>query len=140
MNKNSCNITECRTTIRVRYHEVDSQSAVHHSIYARYFEIGRTELLRINGHDYRTLENDGIILVVVRLECRFRNPAHYDDELLVTTTVGKVDRVRLEHIYKIVRPSDNQLIAEGKSILVHIDKSRNLQPLPDFLKNLGTVT
>ncbi len=134
MKKNNCDITECQTQIRVRYHEVDKQSAVHHSIYARYFEIGRTELLRNNGHDYRSLEDTGVVLVVARLECRFRNPARYDDQLLVTTTVGKVDRVRLEHIYKIVRPSDNKLIAEGKTILVHIDKQGKLQPMPDFLR------
>lgn len=131
---NSCNITECQTPIRVRYYEVDRQNAVHHSIYSRYFEMGRTELLRINGYDYRTLEDSGIVLVVARLECRFRNPARYDDELVLTTTVGKVDRVRLGHNYELTRPLDNRPIAQGSTVLVHVDKEGKLQPLPDFLK------
>jgi len=118
MNYKACNITTCQIPIRVRYCEVDRQNAVHHSVYATYFEMGRTELLRINGNDYRSLEDCGIILVVARLECKFRAPAHYDDELLLTTTVGKIDRVRLEHIYKLKRPIDNRLIADGKTILV----------------------
>lgn len=128
-----CLISSCQIPIRVRYSEVDRQDAVHHSRYAVYFEMGRTELLRVNGYDYRTLENEGILLVVVRLEIRYKAPAAYDDELLLTTRVGKCDRVRLEHLYELIRPVDNQLIARGKSILVHVDGQGKLQPLPDFL-------
>ena len=92
-----------------------------------------TELLRANGHDYKTLEDNGTTLVVARLECRFRAPARYDDELLLTTCTGKIDRVRLEHIYKLERPADGRLVAEGRTVLVHIDKEGKLQALPEFL-------
>ncbi len=129
-----CTITECEMSLRVRYYEVDRQNAVHHSNYPRYFEMGRTELLRVNGFDYRTLEDSGITLVVARLDCRYHAPASYDDELLVTTSTGKIDRVRLEHTYKIQRPSDNKIIAKGTTILVHVDTNGKLQPLPDFLR------
>ncbi|MCK5271833.1 MAG: acyl-CoA thioesterase [Sedimentisphaerales bacterium] len=125
-----CNITTCRMTIRVRYYEVDRQNAVHHSVFARYFEMGRTELLRANGCDYKTLEDSGLVLVVARLECRFRSPAHYDDKLLLTTSTGKVGRVRLEHLYKLERTEDKQLIAEGSTILVHVDREGVLKPMP----------
>ncbi|MCF7957528.1 MAG: acyl-CoA thioesterase [Phycisphaerae bacterium] len=121
-------------SLRVRYYEVDRQNAVHHSTYPRYFEMGRTELLRVNGYDYRTLEDSGIALVVARLDCRYHAPARYDDQLQVTTTTGKIDRVRLEHLYTIVRPCDNVLIAKGSTILVHVDKNGKLQSLPDFLR------
>ena len=129
----SCSVSTCQIPIRVRYYEVDRQNAVHHSVYAIYFEMGRTELLRVNGYDYKSLEDSGVVLVVARLECRYRSPARYDDQLLLTTTVGKVDRVRLEHFYKLQRPADKQVIAEGKTILVHIDGDGKLQPLPKFL-------
>ncbi|MBN1765687.1 MAG: acyl-CoA thioesterase [Sedimentisphaerales bacterium] len=129
----NCSITICQIPIRVRYPEVDRQNAVHHSVYPVYFEMGRTELLRANGYDYKTLEDNGIALVVARLECRFRAPARYDDELLLTTRVGKIDRVRLEHLYKLERPDNGRLIAEGRTILVHIDKEGKLQSLPEFL-------
>ena len=128
-----CRIHDCQTPIRVRYCEVDRQNAVHHSRYPVYFELGRTELLRLNGYDYRTLEDNGVVLVIAKLQCRYRNPARYDDELICATSLGKVDRVRLEHFYRITRPADNTLIATGATILVHIDTTGNLQPLPDFL-------
>ena len=128
-----CNITQCEIPIRVPYRDVDRQNAVHHSQYAVYFEMGRTELLRINGHDYKTLEDNGLFLVVVRLQCRFRHPARYDDELLLTTSLAKADRVRLEHHYSLQRPVDNTLIAEGQTVLVHVDHNGALQPLPRLL-------
>ncbi len=132
-----CNITECETPVRVRYYEVDRQNAVHHSVYSRYFEMGRTELLRVNGYDYKTLEDNGFILVVARLDCRFRAPARYDDELIIHTQTGKIDRVRLEHLYTIKRISDKRIIAEGRTELVHVDMTGRLQPLPDLLRPEG---
>jgi len=132
MDRNN-SITSCQISIRVRYCEVDRQNAVHHSVYPVYFEMGRTELLRINGLDYKSLEDEGVLLVVARLECRYRKAAHYDDELMLTTTLSRADKARLEHKYELIRPADNQLIAQGSTILVHIDKSGKLQPMPQFL-------
>ena len=127
------NVTSCEIPIRVRYCEVDRQNAVHHSRYAVYFEMGRTELLRANGYDYKSLEDAGTLLVVARLEIRYKAPAHYDDQLVLTTRRGKADRARLEHLYELIRPADGRIIAQGKSILVHVDGAGKLQPLPEFL-------
>ena len=131
--QNYCKITTCEIPLRVRYCEVDRQNAVHHSRYAVYFEMGRTELLRLNGLDYKTLEDKGILLYVARQETRFKAPAGYDDQLILTTKLGRIDRVRLEHHYSLTRPADNRLIAQGKTILVHVDRQGKLQPLPDIL-------
>ena len=88
-------------------------------------------LLRVNGCDYKTLEDSGIWLAMARLEVRFKAPAQYDDELLLTTTLGSIDRMRLEHHYELTRPADGRTIAAGKTVLVHINQE--LQPLPQFL-------
>ncbi|MCP4379193.1 MAG: acyl-CoA thioesterase, partial [bacterium] len=50
--------------IRVRYPEVDRSGVVHHSRYWVYFEMGRTELLRAQGVDYRDLEDQDILFVM----------------------------------------------------------------------------
>ena len=128
-----CTITECKIRLRVRYAEVDQQGAVHHSSYPIYFEMGRTELLRENGMDYRTLEAEGCLLVVAKLECRFKSPAQYDDELELTTTMTRADRARLEHEYKLYRPRDRKLISIGHTTLVHVNTQGKLHPIPDFL-------
>jgi len=41
--------------IRVRYAETDAMGYLHHAQYLVYFELGRTELLRVNGVRYREL-------------------------------------------------------------------------------------
>ena len=127
-------LTSCRIPIRVRYAEVDRQNAVHHSRYAVYFEMGRTELLRQNGYEYRDLEEQGIFLVIARLECRYRAPARYDDELLLQTTLVRADHVRIEHGYELTRPGDGVLIATARTTLVHVDGEGKLQRIPQVLQ------
>ncbi len=133
VNTNHCSIKSCEIPVRVRYCEVDQQGAVHHSRYAVYFEMGRTELLRVNGYDYKTLEENGFILVVAKLEVRYRRPARYDEELLLTTEESRADRVRLEHTYILRSKDSKQVVAEGKTVLVHVDETGKLKGLPDFL-------
>ncbi len=128
-----CQISECVTQVQVRYYEVDRQNVVHHSNYARYFEIGRTELLRVNGYAYKDLEDCGVMLVVAKLDCRFKYPARYDEMIEIHTRVTRADRARLEHSY-IIRHKDNgKILAEGSTTLVHVDLEGKLQPMPEFL-------
>ncbi len=131
--KGSCEASSCEIRFRVRYDEVDRQNAVHNSRYAMYFEMGRTELLRQNGYDYKSLEDKGIKLVVARLEVKFRAPAGYDEELLLTTRVGKVNRAKLEHVYELRRVEDNRLIAQGLTVLAHVGADGKLTEIPKFL-------
>src|SRR4029453_19408864 len=83
-------------SIRVRYPEVDAMGYLHHSRYLQYFEIGRVELLRSMGHSYADLERDGVFFVVAKVECRYRAPARYDEELTLTTRIIKQSHVRIE--------------------------------------------
>ncbi|MBL8764798.1 MAG: acyl-CoA thioesterase [Phycisphaerae bacterium] len=94
------------TTVRVRYCECDPMGVAHHASYIPWLEIGRTELLRSSGVSYATLEREGTFLVVVRLECRYRRPAFYDDVVAVHTRVARAGRVKIEHAYEIVLAED----------------------------------
>jgi len=77
--------------IRVRYCECDPMGVAHHSVFAVWFEMGRTELLRQTGQAYRDLEAEGVLLAVVSLQVKFRLPARYDD-VLTLTTLACLDR------------------------------------------------
>src|SRR5882672_4275168 len=92
-------------TIRVRYPEVDAMGFVHHSRYLQYFEMGRVELLRSMGHAYVDLERQGVLFVVVKVECRYKAPARYDEELTLLTRVVKQTHVRFDHAYELRRGS-----------------------------------
>ena len=117
--------------IRVRYAETDRMGLLHHVNYFTYFEMGRTELLRSRGIAYRDLEDDGILLVVVDLACKYRRPARYDDLLTLRTIVERVTHVKIVHRYELLR--DGIVLAEGTSTLACVDREGRPQALPSRL-------
>lgn len=123
--------TSCDLRIRVRYAESDPMGYLHHSKYFEYFEMGRTELLRQAGFRYRDLESRGLLFVVVKLECRFRRPARYDDELVLTTTIARMTRARIDHSYLIHR--DGKRLCQASSTLACVDRSGKLIGIPEEL-------
>ena len=124
-------MTTGEITIRVRYAETDRMGLLHHANYLVYFEQGRTELLRDRGKTYRDLEDQGYLLVLVKVEVRYRQPVRYDDLLTLRTTVTRVTPVRIEHRYEVVR--DGQLLADGSSTLACVDRDGRLQAMPEWL-------
>ncbi|MBP9026368.1 MAG: acyl-CoA thioesterase [Phycisphaerae bacterium] len=122
-------IRTCDVEIRVRYAEVDAMGYVHHARYFVYFEIGRTELLRLNGIRYRDLEARQLYYVVARLECRFKAPARYDDLLTLTTSTERLSPVRVDHSYRLRR--GESLLAEAHSTLALVGPDGRPTGLPD---------
>ena len=117
--------------LRVRYQETDPMGFLHHANYFTYFEIGRTELLRAAGGNYREMEADGQLVVVVKAECRFRRPARYDDLLQLRTTVTRVSAAKIEHQYELFR--DGECLAIGNVTLAIVDRSGKVQPVPEWM-------
>jgi acyl-CoA thioester hydrolase len=72
---------------------------VYHGNYAQFFELGRTEWLRSLGVTYKDMENNGIILPVISLQCDFIKSALYDDVLTIETFLKKTPLVKIEFNY-----------------------------------------
>lgn len=107
---------------RVRYNEVDRMGYVHHGNYAAYFEMGRTELMRENGIAYKDLEDDGIILPLSEYYVKFYEPALYDEELTLETSLWAIQGVRIIFEYKLFKNNDI-LVAEGRTPLVFVNST-----------------
>ncbi|MFO0827701.1 MAG: thioesterase family protein [Phycisphaerales bacterium] len=118
--------------IRVRYCECDPMGVAHHSVYPVWFEMGRTELLRTSGRDYRTFEEQGIFLAVVSLVVKYKRPARYDDLLTLITRLDDVGHVKIEHSYELRRGEETLAIAS--TTLACLDRGGRAQPLPDILR------
>lgn len=121
-------LTSHEIEIRVRYKETDGQGFVHHANYVVYFEMGRTELFRAAGGDYREMEERGYFLVVAKLECRYLLPARYDDLLRLRTTVTRITAAKLEHLYELFRGDEK--VCEARSTLACIDQNGRVQRIP----------
>ena len=126
-------VQNCTITIQPRYSETDQGGVVHHSIYPVYFEMGRTELLRANGLAYKDLEAAGVFFVIAELNIKYRRPAFYDEKLELLTTCTGVTASKVEHTYKLTRPSTGELLAEGTSVLACVDEKGKVRRMPDFM-------
>lgn len=125
-------LREHEIEIRVRYQETDPMGFLHHAYYFTYFEIGRTELLRASGGNYRRMEEEGTLVVVVRAECRFHRPARYDDLLRLRTTIARISAAKIEHEYHLFR--GDELLATGRVTMAMLDRQGQVQPIPDWLQ------
>ena len=126
------------TTLRVRYAETDQMAVVYYANYIIWFEVGRTEMLRQMGLTYREMEEDGMVLPVVEVKCRYKHPARYDDEITIRTWVVNLRASFLRFQYEVVRKSDGRLLAEGES--VHVVVGRDLKRTPLSGKYLDALT
>jgi acyl-CoA thioester hydrolase len=104
------------TRLRVRYAETDQAGVVYHSHYLIWFEVGRVELCRDHGFNYRDMEKDeDAYLPVTELSVKYRIPAKYDDEILIRTRVVGLRSRAIGFAYQVVRAGDGALLAEGET-------------------------
>lgn len=112
-------------TLRVRYQETDQMGVVYHGNYLNWFEVGRTELLRQLGQDYRTAEEKGLMLPVMEVSIRYQKPAKYDDIIDIRTTITEYSGVKLTFSYQIYR--NEALLVTGHS--AHCWTDHDLKPI-----------
>jgi acyl-CoA thioester hydrolase len=124
-------LTEHEIKFRVRYPEVDPMGVVHHSRFFQYFEMGRVELLRAAGVSYAQLEMAGVLFVVAKVECRYRAPARYDDELTLLTKIVKQTHVRIDHEYVLKR--GETVLATAATTIACVNRQGELIQIPGEL-------
>ena len=119
------------TRIRVRYAETDQMGVVYHSNYLIWFEVGRVELIRQLGLDYKSMEREeGAGIAVVEATVRYKAPARYDDELIIRTRIAGVRGSVLRFTYSIHRAEDNLLLTEGATTHLVVGPGMKRVPMP----------
>ena len=130
-----------RNECRVLYGDTDSGGVVYYGNYLRFFESGRTEILRANGTSYRDLEEQGYILPVVECHTRYKASARYDDLLIVETSVQDVNKMSCRFNHKVIRAEDQQLLVKGYTRHACVDLKGKLTRFPDyFMEKLKEIS
>lgn len=114
--------------LRVYYEDTDLAGIVYYANYLKFIERGRSEWVRGLGVDQVAMKADGIVFAVRRVEADYFMPAHYDDELVVATTVEKLTGARLVVRQGVLRGGD--LLFEALVTIVAIDQSGKPARLP----------
>ncbi len=132
------------TELIVRYEETDAMSVVYYGKYFVFFEVARTEYLKNIGYNYVNIERDGFYFVVAESNCKYFNPARYDDDLKIFAKIEYVKNSSFNFLYNIVKKGKNENenssepdvnIAKGNTVLVCVDNV-DFRPrrIPDYLR------
>jgi acyl-CoA thioester hydrolase len=119
-------------TVRVRYAETDQMGVVYHANYLIWFEIGRVELMRALGFEYKLMESvDDCFIVVAEASCRYLRPARYDELLRVRTRISQAGNRIVKYSYELLRDSDETLLATGGTTHVICGRDGRPKQLPE---------
>ena len=101
--------------VRVYYEDTDAQGVVYYANYFRFMERARTEWLRTLGLDQKIMLNEERrMFVVVSTRAEFVMPAQFNDELIVTASLGSLTRASFDIKQNIYRGSrDGELLLRG---------------------------
>jgi acyl-CoA thioester hydrolase len=122
-----------RFELRVRYADTDPMGFAYYAHYLRWFEIGRTEMLRAYGRSYREIEAAGIRLPVLEASCRYLQSARYDDLVAIETTLSQLGRASMRFTYRVLHAEDGRVLATGETAHCFLDAAgRPVRPPADF--------
>ena len=110
------------TQVRVRYADTDQMQVVYHAKYIEYFEVGRTDSMRSLGITYKDIEQAGVIMPVVSVDCKFIKPAIYDDLLTIRTSLLELPKDHKIEFHQEVYNEKKQLLCKGKVALYFMEK------------------
>ncbi|MEO8370455.1 MAG: thioesterase family protein [Candidatus Solibacter sp.] len=130
---------ETESRLRVRYAETDQMGVVYYANYLVWMEVGRVELCKARGFNYRDMEiDDGIFLAVAEANCQYRHPARYDDEVIVRTWIEKAGSRMVIFQYEMRRAEDDRRLATGYTKHVFVSKAMRPTHLPEkYFKLFG---
>ena len=118
--------------LRVRYAETDKMGVVYHSNFFVWMEIGRVELMRSLGFDYKQMElEDDCHLPVVDARCRYKSPAYYDEEITIRTELRNLRDSLIHFGYQISRQQDSTLLAEAETTHIVVNAKMEKRVLPE---------
>jgi len=119
-------------TVRVRYAETDQMGVVYHGNYFVWFEVGRVELIRALGIEYKRMESeDDCHIVVADAHCRYHQSARYDELLRIRTRISESRNRLVRFAYEVFRDADNKLLATGETSHVICGSNGRPKLLPE---------
>lgn len=127
--------------VRVRYAETDQMGVVYHANFFVWFEVGRVELMRALGVEYKQMEKeDDCHIVVADAHCRYHQSARYDEELRIRTRIAESRNRMVKFSYQVIRDADGKVLASGETTHVICGGNGHPKLLPEKYRNAMGAT
>ncbi|MCU0409140.1 MAG: acyl-CoA thioesterase [Bacteroidales bacterium] len=118
----------------VRDYECDLQGVVNNANYQHYLEHARHEFLLSKGVSFSGLHDEGIDLIVTRVEIDYKSPLRSGDRFTVRLYAAREGNVRFVFFQEIARQPDEKLVVKAKVTGVATRSGRPVSP--QFLADL----
>lgn len=112
---------------RINYYETDKMGVVHHSNYARFLEEARCYMLDYFDIPYKEMEESGIMVPVLALNCIYKHHVAYDDIIVIKVTVTDFSGVRMTVNYEITNKNTGDLVMNAET--KHCFTNTSLRPI-----------
>ena len=130
-----------QTRLRARYAETDQMGFVYYANYFVWMEVARVEYCRALGFEYSAMERDaGALLAVSEAQCRFRAPARFDDEVLISCECVESRSRAIRFHYEMQRERDQALLASGETLHTVINHEGRSIRLPAAYRRYFPLT
>ncbi len=120
--------------IRPRYGEVDQMGYVYHANYVAYCHQARTELLRKFGICDSILDENNIMLPVIEMNLKYLKPAHYDEKLIITTTIKEMPVVRFRFEFEITNEMQEKVCTATSTVVFVESQTRKPIRVPELIE------
>ena len=112
---------------KINYYETDAMQIVHHSNYIRFMEESRIILLEKNELSYNKMEEEGILIPVLGVNCEYKYPARFGETILVNVTVKEYSGVKIVMQYEITNKENGKVLVIGET--KHCFTNSKLKPV-----------
>lgn len=100
---------------KAQYYETDQMGIIHHSNYIRWFEEARTDLLDFVGFGYDQMEEAGIIIPVLAINCEYKSMVYYNQTVYIIPAIDSFNGIKLTISYRVIDKRSGELKATGES-------------------------
>lgn len=130
------------TRLRVRYAETDQMGVVYYANHYIWMEVARVDLCKACGFDYRDMEQkDGIFMAVAESACRYRAPAHFDDEIVIKAWIEAANARTVTIQYEMRLAGTEPVLATGHTRHVFVNREMRKTRLPEkYFKMFGITS
>jgi len=124
-----------RFSLRVYYEDTDAGGIVYYANYLRFFERGRTEMLRSMGIGHQDLKvQHGLIFAVRSCSIDYQAPARLDDVLEVVTEICALGASRLD-MQQFIR-HEEKILTTARITVVAIGDDGRAKRIPSALRQI----
>jgi acyl-CoA thioester hydrolase len=122
----------------VRDYECDLQGVVNNANYQHYLEHARHEYLISKGISFIKLHEEGIDLIVTKVEIEYKYPLRSRDKFFVSVNIKREGNAQLVFIQDIYKLPDKKHIVHARVTGVATRKGRPVSP-GNLVQQLGLI-